>query len=144
MSLLASVTLTGCQQRTIRVTSEPPGAVAYLNDVEVGRTPVEVDFTWFGTYGVRLEKEGYETLLTSAEAAPPLHEEPGFDLLFMLIPGEERTDIAWHFELTPETRDTEGLIDRATALREAYRPDTEDAGDAEASGVEGSEGSDGQ
>ena len=50
--------LCGCQQRTIRVTSEPSGAVAYLNDVEVGRTPVEVDFTWFGTYEVRLEKEG--------------------------------------------------------------------------------------
>lgn len=133
LSVLASVTLTGCQQRTIRVTSEPTGAAAYLNDVEVGRTPVEVDFTWFGTYEVRLEMDGYETLLTSAEAEPPLHEEPGFDLLFMLLPGEERTEIDWHFELAPETRDTEGLVDRATALREQYRA----ASDEETGGSNG-------
>ena len=122
--------LGGCQRRTITVTSEPSGALAYLNDVEVGRTPVEVEFTWFGTYAVRLEKEGYETLETSAEAQAPLHEEPVFDLIFMAIPGEDRTEIAWHFELTPETRDPEGLIERAEALRERFEPRAEPAGEA--------------
>jgi len=115
-----AITLVGCQQRTLRVTSDPPGAMLHLNDVEVGRTPVEVGFTWFGTYAVKLRLEGYETLETAAEAKAPLHEQPGFDLIAMMLPGEERTEIAWHFELSPERRDPDALIGRAAELRHDY------------------------
>ena len=34
--------LTGCVQRTITVNSDPQGALVYLNDIEIGRTPVTV------------------------------------------------------------------------------------------------------
>ena len=30
----------GCLERTIKVTTEPEGAVVWINDVEVGRTPL--------------------------------------------------------------------------------------------------------
>ncbi len=39
-------------------------------------TPLEVDFTWFGVYDVRVTKSGYEPLITSREAKAPLHETP--------------------------------------------------------------------
>ena len=123
--------LVGCQHRTITVTSEPSGAMTYLNDVEVGRTPVDVEFTWFGTYAVRLELEGYQTLDTSAEAEAPLHEQPGFDLLFMALPGEDRTEIAWHFELSPEVRDEAGLLERAAELRDVFAGESAEESDSD-------------
>lgn len=126
LALLAAATLGACgrQERTIAITSEPPGAVVWLNDYELGRTPVETDFTFFGVYDVRLAKPGYEPLMTSREAQAPLHEQPGIDLIAAALPGVRRTRIAWHFVLTPvaESADPraaeEALIERAKALRE--------------------------
>ena len=108
----------GCQQtRRIVVTSEPTGALVTLNDVEVGRTPVEVDFTWFGAYDVRLSKEGYEPLWTSAEAEPKLHDQPGLDLLAAFVPGGTETIVEWHFELEPLVVNQRMLLDRADDAR---------------------------
>ena len=52
----------GCARRQVTVTSNPSGALVYLNDREVGRTPFTTDLVWYGTYDVVLRKEGYETL----------------------------------------------------------------------------------
>ena len=66
--VLPIVLLGGCVKRTIMVTSDPEGALVWLNEREVGRTPVEVEFLYYGTYDVRLVKDGYEPLLTKGEA----------------------------------------------------------------------------
>ena len=70
--------LAECQKEneavTITIDSEPPGALCWLNDNEIGRTPVTVPFTWYGTYRVRLEKPGYEPL--EAEAPVWIDGEP--------------------------------------------------------------------
>jgi hypothetical protein len=55
--VIGASTLVGCVERTISITSEPRGALVYLNDEEVGRTPVSVPFTYYGVYDVRLERE---------------------------------------------------------------------------------------
>ncbi len=49
---------TGCVQRTITITSDPPHAIVWLNDEEIGRTPVTVPFTFYGKYDVRIVHEG--------------------------------------------------------------------------------------
>ena len=54
--------LTGCVRRTIRITTEPPHALVYLNDQEIGRSAVTTDFIWYGDYDVIVRKEGYKTL----------------------------------------------------------------------------------
>ena len=125
LSILALVVLTalaGCVERRIHITSEPSGAAVTLNDVEVGRTPVEVDFTYFGTYDVRLRRDGYETLVAAREAEAPLHEQPVIDFFALLIPTTKRTLIEWHFELEPEQSDPAGIIERADALRQRLDP----------------------
>lgn len=120
----------GCAERIIRITSEPSDAMVTLNDVQVGRTPVEVDFTYFGVYDVRLTKQGYEPLATRAEAEAPFHEWPVVDLVAAAVPARKRTHIDWHFVLTPASEDPQGLIQRAAELRGTFA--TDDAGTAEA------------
>lgn len=111
--------LGGCVERRISITSEPTGARVWVNDREIGQTPCEVDFTWFGVYDVRLRKEGFEPLVTTAEAKAPLHEQPGLDVIAMAIPGKDVTHIAWHFVMEPSAGQADGLVDRARAVRDA-------------------------
>lgn len=115
----SAIALGGCVERRLYIDSEPQGARVWLNDRDVGVTPTEVDFTWFGTYDVRLHKEGFEPLVTSAEAKAPLHEQPGIDLIAMAVPGKDVTHIHWMFTLTPSTEADAGLLQRATDLRAA-------------------------
>src|SRR4051812_11540396 len=61
----------GCVQRTLTVKSDPPGAIVSLNGVEVGRTPIERDFTWYGVYDVELRKDGYEPLKKRGDVIAP-------------------------------------------------------------------------
>lgn len=121
--LLLSV---GCVERRLLITSEPAGALVYLNDQEVGRTPLEVPFTWYGRYDVRLEREGYRTLETERVAEQPWWEKPGPDLLAEALPGK-RVEIAWHIEMIKaqpvgET-DPERVLDFARQMRELNRRD---------------------
>ncbi len=127
--LLPALLLPGCVDRKIRVTSDPPGATVWLNDVEIGRTPAEADFTFYGRYDVRLEKDGYEPLWTSRKAGAPIWQWPGPDLIAEAIPLRFDDVVEWHFELTPalesttdpETLDAD-LIERAQQLgREAAK-----------------------
>lgn len=113
----SAVGLAGCVDRRIHITSEPTGAVVMLNDAEVGVTPCEVNFTYFGVYDVRLHKSGFEPLVTKAEAKAPFHEWPGVDLAAMAVPGTKKTRIDWHFTMQPEVIDDAALLARANDLR---------------------------
>ena len=50
----------------------PAGALVWVNHREVGRTPLEIDFTYYGHYDVQLTREGSEPVITTAEANPPV------------------------------------------------------------------------
>ena len=111
----------GCVRRTMRITSDPSGALVYLNDREVGRTPVDVDFVHYGTYDVRLVREGSEALLTFGRAEPPLWDVVGLDFLAEVLPVKLESRIEWHYVLEPAIADTEeaaaALVERARATR---------------------------
>lgn len=116
----------GCVERRLLITSEPAGALVYLNDQEVGRTPLEVPFTWYGTYDVRLEREGYRTLQTEQVAEQPWWEKPGPDLFAEALPNK-RVEIPWHLEMVKaqpaSEADPEQVLDFARQLRELNRRD---------------------
>ena len=121
--LLVSL-LAGCgTQRTIHITSEPSGALVHLNDIEVGRTPLTIPFTFYGTYDVRLEAEGHEPLWTARKAKPPLWEYPGPDLIGEAVGAHSRVN--WHFTLAPAVPpaeyDTNLLLDHARQMRARVR-----------------------
>ena len=115
----------GCVERRIYIDSDPPGARVFVNDADVGVTPVELDFTYFGTYDVRLHKPGYEPLVTTAEAEAPLHEVPVIDLFALLVPVTKRTEIFWDFELEPARSDPQALAERAAEVRAMLDPPAE-------------------
>jgi hypothetical protein len=119
--LAAMFVTTGCVRRTITITSEPSGALVWLNDREIGRTPVDVDFLHYGTYDVRLVKESYEPLITAGRADPPLWDNVGLDLVAELLPLDLESAIHWHYVLEPAESDLaklEGpLVERARAAR---------------------------
>jgi hypothetical protein len=106
----------GCVQRTITITSEPPGALVWLNDREIGRTPVDVEFLHYGTYDVRLQLAGHEPLMTRGDAMPPWWDNVGLDFFAEMVPGA-RSDVAWHYVLAPAANDPEALVQRANDLR---------------------------
>lgn len=124
----AATTLGGCVERRISITSEPAGALVWVNDVEVGRTPTELNFKHYGKYDVRLELDGHDTLQTVGDAKTPWWDFPGPDLVAEAIPNAKKT-IRWHFTLTPTLATTmprdqfeSSLIERAHSMRDQLGP----------------------
>lgn len=141
VAMLACLAVAGCVERTISITSEPVGALVYLNDEEVGRTPVRVPFQFYGVYDVRLEKEGYAPLWVEQRAKIPWWEAIGPDLVAEMVPNA-KSEVAWHFTMTPlpmedgvNATDVDALLERARAMGQQTAgiqgPTTRPAGDAE-------------
>lgn len=108
--LAFSAGLGGCVRRELVITSQPPGALVHVNDVEIGRTPVRAGFKFYGVYDIRLELDGYEPLWTSAEAESPWYETPGIDAVALAIPADIANEVRWHFEMAPLTEPDDDAI----------------------------------
>ena len=115
-----AILLAGCVRRTLTVRTEPEGARGFLNDYEVGTSPVSVDFTWYGDYDVIVRKDGYETLKTHHEIKPPWYQVPPVDFVAeLLVPFEIHDEREASFTLRPmEKIDPETLLQDAVELRE--------------------------
>ena len=114
--------LGGCVERKLEITSSPEGALVFVSDVEVGRTPVTVPFTWYGDYDIILRKDGCRTLKTHANVNPPIYEIPPFDLLSALAPWTYHDRRYLHFEMQELViPPDELLIRQADQLRQRNR-----------------------
>ena len=83
----------------MNITSNPTGAVVFLNDREMGRTPFKRQFLWYGTYDVVVRKEGYQTLKTTAAIEPPIWQWVPIDALTDFLPLRDEHDV--RFDLKP-------------------------------------------
>jgi hypothetical protein len=116
--LVAAVAMGGCLERDITITSEPPGAIVDLNDVEIGRTPVTVPYKWHGDYDVLLRLDGYKTLRTHADINVPPQEVVPLDLFSELAPWTYSDHRYLDYRLEELALPSEDqLIQRAEALR---------------------------
>lgn len=118
---LLAISLTGCVERTVSITTEPQGATVFLNDEEVGQSPIKVPFTWYGDYEIIVRKPGYKTLQTHHKIKAPWYQTPVIDIFAeCLVPFtiyDERTFPT--YTLDPETRpDKQALIQNAEDLRQ--------------------------
>ena len=64
----------GCVKRTLLIKSDPPGAAAFVDDRQVGVTPVTWTFYHYGEKEIRLELDGYETLTQAITLKAPSYQ----------------------------------------------------------------------
>jgi hypothetical protein len=120
---LAVSAIAGCVERRMTIRSNPPGAMVYVDDYEIGTTPVSTSYIYYGTRKIRLVKDGYETLTIYQPMPHPWYEWPGIDFFSEnLWPHEIRDERSFMFQMVPTiTVPTDTLLDRAQQLRDANR-----------------------
>lgn len=111
----------GCVQRRMTIVSNPPGAMVYIGEQEIGTTPVSTDFVYYGNRKIRLEKPGFETLTVDQPIPAPWYQIPPLDLFsdnFALH--EIRDERVLAYDLVPQVVvPRQELIRRADAIRQA-------------------------
>jgi hypothetical protein len=116
---LLSLFFGGCVQRRMTIRSNPPGAQVYVDDQEIGRTPVSTDFTYYGKRNIRLVKDGFETLTVKQSVWAPWYEWPGLEFISEnLWPWEIRDERAFDYQMQPAmVVPSQTLLGRAEELR---------------------------
>lgn len=108
----------GCVRRQMTITSQPEGALVYLNGQEAGRTPLTRDFVWYGVYDVQLRKEGHETLKTRQKVIAPWWQWPPFDLVAELFPAKDARTFAYTLTPAADTAiDLDAILARSAELQ---------------------------
>ena len=114
-----TVAVCGCVQRRMTIRSDPPGALVYIDDHEIGTTPISTPFTYYGKRNIRLVKDRYQTLTVTQDVPPPWYQIFPLDFVCEnLIPGEIRDHRTFDYQLTPQmVTPPEQLLQRAEGLR---------------------------
>ena len=116
-SLLA---LSGCVDRIMTVNTDPDGAIIYLNDQEIGRTPLTHDFQQYGNYQLEVRKEGYQTVKGSQEMEEPWWQLIPLDLVTELLPYRFQDRREYHYSMvlaSTQPADAQVMLSRALQLR---------------------------
>jgi hypothetical protein len=112
----------GCVQRTLTVRTDPPGALVFLNDQEIGRSPVTRNFLWYGVYDVEIRLEGYQSIKGTAPVIAPWWQWVPFDFFAEAFAVTDHHDL--YFALRrPNDRleEPELIVKRAEDLRRQLR-----------------------
>lgn len=125
--------LGGCVERSITLATAPRGALAYLNDREVGRTPCRVPFLWYGNYDVRFlltrnvgtaarPKLVHYYLHTHRETKRPWFQWIGPDLIAAILPIQFKDNKLWAFDVPRLRRQSDAqMVHEARALQSRMR-----------------------
>lgn len=117
LSACCLLSLTGCVKRAILVESDPPGAKVWINGHPVGVTPATYEFITHGRYRIRLEKKGYQELITREMVRAPIYQWIGLDLIFEhLLPVHLEDKHLFRYALTPESPQEHLLIEKPADL----------------------------
>jgi hypothetical protein len=102
---------------TIR--SSPPGALVYVDDYQIGTTPVSTDFVYYGTRKIRLVKDGFETLTVRQPFPIPWYEVFPLDFVTEnLWPWEIRDERVVDLAMVPaDSQPAELVVNRAQQAR---------------------------
>ena len=113
--------LGGCVERLVTVRSDPPGAVVKLDDEEIGLTPCEFEYSWYGTREISVELPGHRSIRRLVELPPPWWQFFPFDFLTdVVVPFTIRDRVNLRCSLDPEpaTREeAKGVLKRAAEGR---------------------------
>jgi hypothetical protein len=110
VAVAALVPSWGCVQRRMTIRSNPPGALVYVDDYQIGTTPVSTDFIYYGTRKIRLVKDGYETLTVRQPFPIPWYE---------IFPLDFVTENLWPWEIRDER-----VVDLAMSTTASIPPES--------------------
>ncbi len=118
MIISVFLSICGCVDREMTITSEPSGARVEISGLDVGTTPLRKSFTWYGVYDIVLSKEGYETKRIAQNVPIPAHQVPPLDLFAELWPATIYDRHEFRYKLEPAKLPTRAdLIRQADVLR---------------------------
>ena len=93
----------GCVRRRMTIRSNPPNAVVYVDNYQIGTTPVSTNFIHYGTRNIRIVKDGYETLTVEQPIPAPWYQIPPIDFVSeILTPTEIRDHRTLNYQLVPQ------------------------------------------
>jgi len=117
--VVATLAASGCVQRRMTIRSNPPGALVYVDDYQLGATPVSHDFVYYGTRKIRLVKDGYETLTVRQPFPIPWYQYFPLDFVTEnLIPWEVRDERVVDLAMAPAASvPPESVVARAEQAR---------------------------
>ena len=118
-AVACAVVSSGCVQRRMTIRSNPPGALVYVDDYQLGATPVSHDFVYYGTRKIRLVKDGYETLTVRQPFPLPWYQFFPLDFVTEnLIPWEIRDERVVDLAMQPAAATPpESVVARAEQAR---------------------------
>ena len=112
---------TGCVHRRMTIESVPPQALVVVDGEEIGKTPVSLDFTYYGTREIKLIKDGYETMTVEGAVPPPWYQVPPLDFFsdnFAMGQISDRRRFMYQLQPKgPGEVQSQGLLNRAQSLR---------------------------
>lgn len=123
----------GCVRRRMTIRSNPPGAMVYVDDQQIGQTPVSTAFTYYGTRNITLVRDGFETMTVKHTFEAPWYQVPPLDFFSEnLTLREIRDERILDFTLVPQQmvssdqlwRNAENLRQSAGAGYVAPLPDS--------------------
>ena len=118
--IVVGLSATGCVRRRLNVRTNPPGALVYVDNQQIGSTPCSVDFTYYGTREIRLVKPGYETLTVNQPIPTPWYEYIPLDFVSEnLVPNKIRDNRTVTYDLAPQAiMPPQQLVERGNQLRQ--------------------------
>lgn len=132
--LTTALASTGCVERLLQVRSQPPGAAVYVNGEEVGVTPCDHAFSFYGTVDVTLRAPGYVSYRELKTLSPPWYQFFPMDFVTdLLVPWRIRDVHEVTVELAPspveiDTDTRRELKEKAETMRPLVEPVPEATG----------------
>jgi hypothetical protein len=126
----------GCVERKLFIKSDPPDASVYIDGRSKGKTPVCVDFNYYGHRQVELRLTGHRVKKETVEVDPPWYQYIILDFFFdVLWPGNLVDEHSFSFTLEPYTPGDLGekaeILERADQLRYGEFTPTSDTDETE-------------
>jgi len=105
VAIVAIFSMQGCVKRVVAIDTSPQGADVIVLGENKGVTPCAFEFKNYGTYQIRLVKEGYEELISNESIRPPLYQLFPLDLIFeLLVPKDLEDSHTFVYQLTPKVK----------------------------------------
>lgn len=99
LGIAVTAALNGCVERRYVIETDPPGAVVYRNGKELGASPVDDHFVYYGHYDFTIKKEGFQTQHIRQDIPAPWYQWFPIDFVSEVLVPVQLEDVR-HFRYT--------------------------------------------